>query len=150
MKKLCILPLHMQRIYEFLKISKQAKEEDYYWAITQAAGRSCCGLSGAIVLEFGFEVSFLVDTCIVDHVYTQFRLGQNMSCASLSERNYCASRGVSVYKTYLIHSIFVLNYAFMSFLHKYLSMLRNISITHTSSLSISRIKIKFFADLVSS
>jgi hypothetical protein len=101
----------MQPIYEFLKISKQAKEEEYYWAITQAAGRSCCGLTGAIVLEFGFEVSSLVDTCIVDHVYTQFRLGQNMSCASLSERKDCASRGVSVYKTYLIHSIFVLNYA---------------------------------------
>jgi hypothetical protein len=28
--------------------------EEYCWAITQVAGLSYCGLSGYIVLEFGF------------------------------------------------------------------------------------------------
>ena len=34
--------------------------EEYYWVITQVATRSCCGWSGLRVLEFGFELDFLV------------------------------------------------------------------------------------------
>ena len=36
--------------------------EEYCWAITQAAGRSCCGRSGSSVLEFGYQLDCLVCT----------------------------------------------------------------------------------------
>ena len=40
----------------------------YCWAITQAAGRSCCGRSGSSAFDFGFhQLDFLVYTYIVDH-----------------------------------------------------------------------------------
>ena len=45
--------------------------EEYCWAITQAAGRSCCGRSGSITLEFGFF------TYIVDHMYAPLRAGRS-------------------------------------------------------------------------
>jgi hypothetical protein len=34
--------------------------EEYCWAITQTAGRSCCGWSRSIVLEFWFQLDSLV------------------------------------------------------------------------------------------
>jgi hypothetical protein len=34
--------------------------EEYFWAITQAAGRSWCGRSGSSEPEFGFKLDFLV------------------------------------------------------------------------------------------
>jgi len=40
--------------------------EGYCWAITQAAERSCCGRSGSIVLECGFQLDSLVHTQTVD------------------------------------------------------------------------------------
>jgi hypothetical protein len=30
-------------------------EEEYWWAITQATGRSCCDRSGSIALQFEFQ-----------------------------------------------------------------------------------------------
>jgi len=36
--------------------------EEYRWAITQAAGRSCCGRSGTSVLEYGFQVDSVLRT----------------------------------------------------------------------------------------
>jgi hypothetical protein len=30
--------------------------EEYYWAVTSAAGRSCRGRSGSSELEFGFQL----------------------------------------------------------------------------------------------
>ena len=34
--------------------------EEYWWAITQAAGRSCCGRSGSIVFDLAFQLDCLV------------------------------------------------------------------------------------------
>ena len=62
--------------------------EEFCWAITQAAGRSCCSRSGSCVLEFGFQLDSLVCTYIFDHTYAQLRLAPNRP-----ERNYCVSLG---------------------------------------------------------
>ena len=50
--------------------------EEYCWAITQAAGRSCCGRSGSSVLEFGFQLDcsectkvYNVCVCVCVFVY---------------------------------------------------------------------------------
>ena len=43
-----------------LKHRETKEAEEYCWAITQAAGRSCCGRSGSSVLEFGFRLDPLV------------------------------------------------------------------------------------------
>ena len=40
--------------------------EEYGWARTLAAGRSCCGRSGSTVLVLGLQ---LVHTYAVDHMY---------------------------------------------------------------------------------
>jgi hypothetical protein len=42
--------------------------------ITETAGRSCCGPSGSSVLEFGFQLDFLVYThmYLVDRTKTEF------------------------------------------------------------------------------
>jgi hypothetical protein len=37
-----------------------AMSEEYCWAITQAAGRSCCGQSGSGVLELWFQLDSLI------------------------------------------------------------------------------------------
>ena len=34
--------------------------EEYYWLITEAAGRLCCGRSVSSVLEFGFQLYILL------------------------------------------------------------------------------------------
>jgi len=44
--------------------------EEYCWAITQAAGRSCCGRSGSSVLEFGYQLDSLVCTYIYSWPYS--------------------------------------------------------------------------------
>ena len=63
--------------------------EEYFWAITQAAGRSCCGRSGFRVLHFGFQMDSLVYIHIGDHMQTQFRIALNFP-----ERHCCcATRG---------------------------------------------------------
>jgi hypothetical protein len=40
--------------------------------------------SGAIVLEFGFQLDFLVYMCKVHHMRADFQLVQNFSCAGSS------------------------------------------------------------------
>ena len=53
--------------------------EEYCWAITQTAGRSCCGQSGSSALEFGFQKDTLVYTYTVDHMRTQFQLAPDLT-----------------------------------------------------------------------
>jgi len=48
--------------------------EEYCWAITQAAGRSCGGRSDSSVLGFGFQLDSLVYSYVVEHVYPELRL----------------------------------------------------------------------------
>jgi hypothetical protein len=57
--------------------------EEYCWAITQAAVKSCCSRLVASVLEFGFELDSLVYAYIVDDVYTEFRLAQNYGSSGM-------------------------------------------------------------------
>ena len=52
--------------------------EEYCWAITEAAERAHLGRSRYNVLEFGFQLDFLLHTYNVDHMYMQFRCGQNL------------------------------------------------------------------------
>jgi hypothetical protein len=47
--------------------------EEYCWAITQAAGRSCCGSAGSVVLEFRVQLDSLLQ-----HIYTQFRFAPDL------------------------------------------------------------------------
>ena len=39
---------------------REGKHNETKAAITQASGRLCCGQSGSRVLEFGFQLDFLV------------------------------------------------------------------------------------------
>ena len=50
---------------------------EYCWAITQVAGRSCCGRSGSSVLELGLQLDSLIYSYTGGHVCTQFRPAQN-------------------------------------------------------------------------
>jgi hypothetical protein len=52
--------------------------EESYWAITQAVGRSRYGRSDSGVLQFGFKMTSLVYTHIVEHVSTVFRLAPDI------------------------------------------------------------------------
>ena len=58
--------------------------EEYCWAITQAAGRSCCGRSGSSVLGCGFNLTI----CVPSWDFRTIRL-----VPDLPERNYCVSGG---------------------------------------------------------
>jgi hypothetical protein len=71
--------------FSLLGIKAHAKKmaEEYCWAITQVAGRSCCGRSGSSVFEFGFQLC--VATHTADHMHTQFRVAQNANCTEPSE-----------------------------------------------------------------
>jgi hypothetical protein len=51
-------------------------EEEYCWAITQAAERLRYGRSGFNVFQFESQVDSPVYTYIVDHMLTQFRVVQ--------------------------------------------------------------------------
>jgi hypothetical protein len=51
------------------KFSQTDLTEEYCWAITQAAARSCCIRSDFSVLEFGFKLHSLVHTYVVDHMH---------------------------------------------------------------------------------
>jgi hypothetical protein len=44
--------------------------EEYCWAITQAAGQTCC-------FGVGFELDPLIYAHTFDHTYIQFRRAQN-------------------------------------------------------------------------
>ena len=69
--------------------------EEYCWAITQAAGRSCCGRSGSSALESVFRLDSLVRKYTGDHTYTEFR-----DAPSLPELNYSLGREVSIQLPY--------------------------------------------------
>ena len=43
-----------------IKAQWRKSGEEYCWAVTQAAARTCCGRSGSRVLEFGFQLETLV------------------------------------------------------------------------------------------
>ena len=63
--------------------------EEYCWAITQAEGWSCCGLSHFIVLEFEFQLDFIVYTDTIVHDIA--------TCTQFDSRRTCVSRGVTVH-----------------------------------------------------
>jgi hypothetical protein len=73
------------------KRSETKVTEEYCWAITQAAGPSCCGRSGSSVLQCGFHMQLTTRIC-------EFWLAP-----WLPERSYC---GVLVMGTYcdVIHT----------------------------------------------
>ena len=48
--------------------------EEYCWAITQAAGRSCGGRSDSSVLGVGFQLDSLVYSYMFEHMYPELRL----------------------------------------------------------------------------
>ena len=54
--------------------------EEYCWAMTKAAGRSCCDRSRCWMSDFGFQLDCLFCTYIADSMYSQFRLAQNATC----------------------------------------------------------------------
>jgi hypothetical protein len=45
--------MHVKFFLAEMKAKWHKVEKEYYWAITQMAGLSCCGRSGYIVLELG-------------------------------------------------------------------------------------------------
>jgi hypothetical protein len=68
--------LKYQRFWHARNKTKVA--EEYCWAMTKTAGRSCCNLSGSSALEFGFQLDSLVYTYIVDHMHSKFRLPKEL------------------------------------------------------------------------
>ena len=55
--------------------------EEYCWAVSAAAKRPYLGLSRYNVLEFGFQLDFVLHTYSFDHIYVQFQCGHNLSYA---------------------------------------------------------------------
>jgi hypothetical protein len=62
------------------KLSETNVAEEYWWATTQAAGRSCCCWSYTSVLEFGLQLDAFVSTFVVVRIYGQFCPAQNSTC----------------------------------------------------------------------
>jgi len=66
--------------------------EKYCWVIIMAAGLSCGGRSDSSMLDFGFQLDYLVYIltymyiCLFNSKFCKNRLAQD-----LPERNYCAS-----------------------------------------------------------
>jgi hypothetical protein len=58
--------------------------EEYLSELTHAKGQSHCGRYISSELEFRFQPDWLEETYVVDHMYTQFRLGQNSTWAGFS------------------------------------------------------------------
>jgi hypothetical protein len=58
--------------------SETMVEEQYCWAITQAAMQSYSGPSSSSLLEFGFQLDSFVNIYIVDQKHTQFRLARDL------------------------------------------------------------------------
>jgi hypothetical protein len=62
--------------------------EEYWWAKTQATGRSYCGRSGSGVFGFGFHRDSLWEyVYIAEHTHTVLRLPSDL-CARISCRLY--------------------------------------------------------------
>jgi hypothetical protein len=81
-----------------LKHNETKVAEEYCWAITQAAGRPCCGQSGSSWgADFNRTLLYVhIYVHVVDRMSTDFRLALNSTCAGPSECNYCVSWSVSV------------------------------------------------------
>ena len=62
-------------------------QEEYCWAVTEAAGRSCCGVSSSSVLEFGFQLDCLIQTPQLTK-RIQFRLARYLP--EISRKSRCA------------------------------------------------------------
>ena len=54
--------------------------EEYCWAMTQAAGRSFCGRSGASVVGLGFKLDSAIYVYIHTHVHTYIRVIRHCQC----------------------------------------------------------------------
>jgi hypothetical protein len=100
-----------------LKCIETKVAEEYWWTITQAACRSCCGRSDSVVLELLFQLDCLICTYIVDHMYRwsaqkasyqgpgktswpmvlhfRYSLREILLASNLPERNHRVNRGVS-------------------------------------------------------
>jgi hypothetical protein len=65
--------------------------EEYFWAITQAEQRECCGQSHFIVLESPLNIHIANRLCTPIKTWEIFRLSLD-----LPERNYCVSLGVTM------------------------------------------------------
>ena len=71
--------------------------EEYCWAITQAAGRSCCCRTGSGVLGLGFRLVLFLSTSAYIYIYMPHSgLRKIRRAPNYQERNYCVIRGVSV------------------------------------------------------
>jgi hypothetical protein len=77
--------------------------EEYCWAITQTARRSCCGRSGSNELEFGVRLDSVVYTHIFDQVITHFRVAPH-----LPESNNFVSRELFIYQRTILRVLLIL------------------------------------------
>lgn len=78
--------------------------EEYHWMITQVAEQLCCSHLSSIVMDFGFQLGFLVYTRKVDHLNTMSWLVQNSTCPYLPEYNCCVKSG-RVWCWFMIHGL---------------------------------------------
>jgi hypothetical protein len=70
--------------------------EEYCWAITQAAGRSCCGRSDSRVLELGFTLDYLTNT----YLMTMSILNSDVQVMSVqSVTTVCCSKYFAQFQT---------------------------------------------------
>ena len=70
-----------------LKRNETKSAEEYCWAITQTEGQSCRGRFSSGVLKSGFQLDCNVPYLhknTGNHIYIQFRLVQNSTCAGPS------------------------------------------------------------------
>jgi hypothetical protein len=57
-----------------MKIEYDKVVDEYCWPVTQAVGWSCCGQSGAALLELGFQLDFFVYTYVISDMCTEVQL----------------------------------------------------------------------------
>ena len=55
--------------------------EEYCWAVTEELERPYFGLPSYSVLEFGFQLKFVLHTYSLYHIYVQFQCAHNLSYA---------------------------------------------------------------------
>ena len=67
--------------------------QEYCWAITQAARRSCCAWAGSNVLKSGFQLDYFVHVHMHtdDHTYIQSQILQYSNCAEPTSSSPCRS-----------------------------------------------------------
>ena len=71
-----------------MKIEYDKVVDEYCWPVTQAVGWSCCGQSGATVLECGFQLDFFVYTYVVSDMCAEVQLGEIWLAPYPPEFNY--------------------------------------------------------------